>query len=139
MNNVEKQKEPGALQKLRDKLTGTIGASTKVFGDLEAQVELKNLKDAIQERSTKKVDVREQTTDGGTVGEGNVQQGPTTESVTTETETESVEILDDNQYAQTPFLLRSRTSEGAFGDGTAYTGNELDTEELYIEASVRIL
>ena len=136
MNNVEKQKEPGALQKLRDKLTGTIGASTKVFGDLEAQVELKNLKDAIQERSTKKVDVREQTTDGGTVGEGNVQQGPTTESVTTETETESVEILDDNQYAQTPFLLRSRTSEGAFGDGTAYTGNELDTEELYIEGTI---
>ena len=58
MNNVEKQKEPGALQKLRNKLTGTIGASTKVFGDFEAQVELKKLKDAIQERSTKKVDVQ---------------------------------------------------------------------------------
>lgn len=131
MNNVEKQKEPGAIQKLRNKLTGTIGASTKVFGDLEAQVELKNLKDAIQERSTKKVDVQEQTTDGGTVGEGNVQQGPTTESVTTETETESVEILDDNQYAQTPFLLRSRTSEAL-----VYTGNKLDTEELYIERTI---
>ena len=85
MNNVEKQKEPGALQKLRDKISGTIGASTKVFGDLEAQVELKKLKDAIQERSTKKVDVQEQATDGGTVGEGNVQQELTTESVETET------------------------------------------------------
>lgn len=85
MNNVEKQKEPGALQKLRNKLTGTIGASTKVFGDFEAQVELKKLKDAIQERSTKKVDVQEQTTDGGTVGEGNVQQELTIESVETET------------------------------------------------------
>ena len=135
MNNVEKQKEPGALQKLRNKLTGTIGASTKVFGDFEAQVELKKLKDAIQERSTKKVDVQEQTTDGGTVGEGNVQQEPTTESVTTETETESVEILDDNQYAQTPFLLRSRP-QAADENPVAYKGNKVDTEELYIERTI---
>lgn len=135
MNNVEKQKEPGALQKLRNKLTGTIGASTKVFGDFEAQVELKNLKDAIQERSTKKVDVQEQTTDGGTVGEGNVQQEPTTESVTTETETESVEILDDNQYAQTPFLLRSRP-QAADEDPVPHTGMKLLAEERQIERTI---
>ena len=125
MNNVEKQKEPGTLQKLRDKLTGTIGASTKVFGDLEAQVELKKLKDAIQERSTKKVDVQEQTTDGGTVGEGNVQQQLTIESV--ETETTKPEELEVGTNAIT-FTRDSKTRSATYSEVIEDVSKENDEQ-----------
>ena len=77
-------------QKFLDKLakvtkSSQLGKNTGVSNDLEVQTELIKVKDAIQKPSTEKVDVQEQTTDGGTVGEGNVQQELTTESVETET------------------------------------------------------
>ena len=127
-------------QKFLDKLAkvtkaSQLGKNTGVSNDLEVQTELIKVKDAIQKPSTEKVDVQEQTTDGSTVGEGNVQQESTTESVTTETETESVEVLDDNQYASTPFLLRSRPKT-AEEEAVVYEGSKVESEELYIEKTI---
>ena len=127
-------------QKFLDKLAkvtkaSQLGKNTGVSNDLEVQTELIKVKDAIQKPSTEKVDVQEQTTDGSTVGEGNVQQESTTESVTTETETESVEVLDDTQYAPTPFLLRSRPKT-AEEEAVVYEGSKVESEELYIEKTI---
>ena len=127
-------------QRFLDKLAkvtkaSQLGKNTGVSNDLEVLTELIKVKDAIQKPSTEKVDVQEQTTDGSTVGEGNVQQESTTESVTTETETESVEVLDDNQYATTPFLLRSRPKT-AEEEAVAYEGNKEKSEEFYIDKTI---
>jgi hypothetical protein len=89
--------------------------------------------DAIQEQKTRGLFENKQT--------GNIQSVDTeirnneeAGGITTTQEAE-VEVLEDNQYASTPFLLRSRP-RSANERAEVYTGNKVETEELYIEKSI---